>query len=73
MVPRLIQRGVVTFKLYAKSIQVVTQHGHPLIYLCREPDDSDVDFLCTMLDMGAAMQMQHVRDSLTEPRKMPRT
>lgn len=71
MAPRIIKRGVVEFLLFEKSIQVVSRHGSPTIFLGRKPDEHTVGMLCDVLDMGAAMQVEHFQYAL-KPRKMPR-
>jgi hypothetical protein len=42
-----------------------------MIYLGKEPNEHDVEMLCDVLDIGAAMQAEHFQDAL-KPRKMPR-
>ena len=42
---QVINRGSVTFEMYAKTIRVLTPHGAETIFLGRPPEISDVDQL----------------------------
>lgn len=68
-----IKRGAILFLIYDKSIAVVTNGiRREVVFYAREPTDEDVDQLCRLIDLGAAMQAECLQEAL-KPYKIPRS
>jgi hypothetical protein len=68
-----IQRGGFEFDVFEKSIRVTSKHDSMMLFYGREPEDSDIDALCRLIDMGAAMQSALLRDALAGTTLFPAT
>jgi hypothetical protein len=70
-----IRRGDITFAIFEKSIQVTCVNpDHPLsrlIHLGRQPDESDINTICALVDLGAAIQAKKLRDCIAARRVIP--